>query len=118
MPSVDWSYHRKNCASCAKAAEFLAEHGITVLTQVDARKTALVEADALQLVSDVTKLYVTRGTKVVQFDLISERLDQSGFLSMLIGRSGKLRAPTVKIGDTMIVGFDQTTYEQVFRSLQ
>jgi arsenate reductase-like glutaredoxin family protein len=115
MPTVDWSYHRKNCASCAKTAEFLSEHSIPIVKQVDARKTELVEADALQLIRDVTQLYVTRGTKVVHFDLTAERPDDAALLQMLIGRSGKLRAPTVKIGQTVIVGFDQSTYRQIFR---
>ena len=116
MPTVDWSYHRKNCASCAKTAEFLVEHGIPIVTQIDARATALVEADALQLVSDVKDLYITRGTKVVHFDLTNERPDDAALLQMLIGRSGKLRAPTVKMGHVVIVGFDQSTYHRIFRS--
>jgi arsenate reductase-like glutaredoxin family protein len=114
MAIVNWNYHRKNCASCAKTAEFLADHGIPVETQVDARSTPLVEADALQLISDVNTLYVTRGTKVVYFDLKQDRPDDQVLLQMLIGRSGKLRAPTVKVGQTVIVGFDQSIYEQVF----
>lgn len=114
MPTVDWSYSRKNCASCAKTAEFLADHRIPIVTTIDARSTALVESDALNLVSDATQLYVTRGTKVVHFDLTNERPDDAALLQMLIGRSGKLRAPTVKVGQIVIVGFDQPTYTEVF----
>lgn len=113
MSTVDWNYHRKNCASCAKTVEFLADRGIAIETQVDARSTPLVEADALELIRDINTLYVTRGTKVVHFDLKQERPDDQTLLQMLIGRSGKLRAPTVKIGRTVIVGFDQTIYEQI-----
>lgn len=113
MP-VHWNYHRKNCASCAKTAEFLEQRRIPVETQVDARSVPLAEADALSLIADAKDLYVTRGTKVVYFDLEQDRPDDEMLLQLMIGRSGKLRAPAVKIGRTVIIGFDQSTYEKVF----
>ncbi len=113
MPKVDWSYHRNSCKTCGKTAAFLAEHNVTVATQVDARKTPLVEEDALRLVSQVNQLYVTRGTKVIHLDLKRDQPDETTLLALLIGPSGKLRAPTLKLGKTLVVGFDQATYEQV-----
>ena len=113
MSKVDWSYHRNSCKTCGKTAAFLAEHGVTITTQVDARKTPLVEADVLELVGQVHQLYVTRGTKVVHFDLKRDQPDEATLLALLIGPSGKLRAPTLKLGKTLVVGFDQATYEQV-----
>ncbi len=115
MSKVDWCYHRKNCNSCDKTSAFLDQHGIPVKTQLDARTTPLVEADALQLVDKANELYVTRGTKVFHFNLKQERPDNETLLGFLIGRSGKLRAPTVQVGKTLIVGFDQSTYEHVLR---
>ena len=115
MSKVDWSYHRNSCKTCGKTAAFLAEHNVSVATQVDARKTALVEDDALKLISQANDLYATRGSKVVHIDLKSQRPDDQTLLSLLIGPSGKLRAPTLKLGRTLIVGFDQATYEQLFR---
>ncbi|MEI8383343.1 MAG: ArsC family (seleno)protein [Planctomycetota bacterium] len=114
MKQVDWSYHRNGCKTCGKTAAFLTDHQIDVAKQEDARKVPLAEADALKLVDQVNDLYVTRGTKVIHIDLKSERPDDESLLSLLIGPSGKLRAPTLKIGKTMIVGFDQATYEKVF----
>jgi arsenate reductase-like glutaredoxin family protein len=113
MARVDWSYHRNGCKTCAKTAAFLEQHGVEIKSQDDARKTALVEADALNLVGQVNDLYVTRGTKVIHIDLKNERPDDETLLGLLIGPSGKLRAPTLKLGKTMIVGFDRATYEQV-----
>jgi len=114
MKQVEWSYHRNGCKTCGKTAAFLADHQIDVGKQEDARKVPLADADALKLVGQVNDLYVTRGTKVIHIDLKSERPDDESLLSLLIGPSGKLRAPTLKIGKTMIVGFDQATYEKVF----
>ena len=114
MPAVDWSYHRKNCNSCSKAAAFLNEHQISVKAQVDARATAVMPADALRLVKSSRILYVTRGTKIMHFDLTKERPDDELLLELMVGRSGKLRAPALQVGQTLIVGFDQETYERVF----
>ncbi|MEK6260540.1 MAG: ArsC family (seleno)protein [Planctomycetota bacterium] len=114
MPKVDWSYHRNGCKTCGKTAAFLAEHKIAVAAQDDARKTPLVETDALKLVSQANDLYVTRGTKVIHIDVKRERPDDETLLGLLIGPSGKLRAPTIKLGKTLVVGFDQATYEKVF----
>lgn len=113
MPSVDWSYHRKNCNSCSKTQSFLGEHEIPVTTQVDARSIPLVEDDVVKLVGEANQLYITRGTKVLHFDLKKEQPDQELLLELMMGRSGKLRAPTIKVGKTVVVGFDQSTYEQV-----
>lgn len=113
MKQVDWSYHRNGCKTCGRTAAFLQEHKIGVTTQEDARKVPLVEADALNLVGQVNELYVTRGTKVIHINLKTDRPDDETLLGLLIGPSGKLRAPTLKIGKTMIVGFDQGTYEKV-----
>ena len=82
MPNVDWGYLRKNCESCSKASGFFAEHGIEVTSQVDARTTPLVDADALRLVTlRPGELYVTRGTKVVHFDLNQTRPDDESLLA-------------------------------------
>jgi len=116
MKQVDWSYHRNGCKTCGKTAAFLQEHEIAVDSQDDARKTPIDEAQALRLVSEVDELYVTRGTKVIHLDLARERPDDEALLGLLIGPSGKLRAPTLKVGRVMIVGFDLATYESLFGS--
>ncbi len=36
--------------------------------------------------------------------------------ALLLGRSGKLRAPTMRVGDRLLVGFHQDMYETAFGS--
>lgn len=115
MKSVDWSYHRNNCMSCSRAAAFLEERGTKILSQVDARKTPLVPEDVIKLVGNIREIYVTRGSKVFHFNLIHERPSDESLLELLIGRSGKLRAPALRVGNTLIVGFDHATYDGIFR---
>ena len=111
---VDWSYHRNGCKTCGKTIAYLAEHQIAVTTQVDAKKTVLAEPEALGLLSQVDELYATKGTKVVHVNLKQARPTDATLLTMMIGPSGKLRAPTLKTGRTLIVGFDEATFQKLF----
>ncbi len=111
---VDWSYHRNGCNTCGKTAAFLAAHEIAIGTQVDAKKTILANEEALKLAGEADELYATKGTKVFHINLKQERPDDEVLLNLMIGPSGKLRAPTVKKGRTLIVGFDEATYQQIF----
>lgn len=111
---VDWSYHRNGCNTCGKTATYLAEHDVTIATQVNAKQTVLAEPEALGLLSQVDELYATKGTKVIHVNLKKERPDDETLLSLVIGPSGKLRAPTLKVRRTLIVGFDEATYQKVF----
>ena len=55
-------------------------------------------------------LYVTKGKKVVHVDLRASRPPKAELLGLLLGPSGNLRAPTVRRGRTLVVGFDEATY--------
>jgi arsenate reductase-like glutaredoxin family protein len=63
--------------------------------------------DALSVLEGVRHLHVAKGRKVVSFDLAKERPDDPELLGLILGRSGKLRAPVLRTGDTLIVGFNQ-----------
>lgn len=67
------------------------------------RKEPLDDAEARQLVESVKRVLVTRGRKVEEFDPGSVDVDQ------FKGRTGNYRAPIVRIGDTLLVGFNADT---------
>jgi hypothetical protein len=83
--------------------------------QVDARKTALKQREALALLTEVDEIYSTKGKRVTYVDLKEEKPANETLLSLLLGPTGNLRAPTLRIGRTLLVGFDQATYDKVFR---
>lgn len=62
------------------------------------------------LLTGITKLLVAKGKKVVEFDLKKNRPDDDTLAALLLGPTGNLRAPTVKVGKTMLVGFDPQSY--------
>jgi hypothetical protein len=85
------------------------------VTQVDARKATIAGAGALAVVKDVDEIYATRGQRVVRLDLRQARPAQAELAALLLGPTGNLRAPTLRVGRTLLVGFDRTTYARILR---
>ncbi len=59
-------------------------------------------------------LYVAKGKKVVHLNLKKDKPDEETLCKLLLGPTGNLRAPTLRKGKTLIVGFDEETYRKVF----
>jgi arsenate reductase-like glutaredoxin family protein len=81
--------------------------------QVDARKSPIKGDAALGVLEGVDRLYATRGKRVVHVDLRKERPDRDTLRELLLGPTGNLRAPVVRKGRTLVVGFDEATYRGV-----
>ena len=58
-------------------------------------------------------MYATKGKKVIHVDLKREKPDRATLEGLLIGPSGNLRAPTLRRGRAVLVGFDEATYAKV-----
>ena len=69
--------------------------------------------DALELTKSVTQIYVAKGKKVVHIDMKKDDPDETTLASLLLGPTGNLRAPTLRKGKTLIVGFDEETYDKI-----
>lgn len=114
MPKkIDWLYSRKYCETCQKAAKFRDDAGTVVKEAVDGTKVKYGPDDALKLLDGVDKLIATKGPKITKFDLKKNRPTDVELLAVLIGPKGTLRAPTVRVGKTMLVGFNEETYAAV-----
>ena len=64
---------------------------------------------------DVNQIYVAKGKKVIQVDLKTSRPGRAELLALLLGPTGGLRAPTVRVGRTLLVGFSEEAYAKVLR---
>lgn len=62
--------------------------------------------DALTLLNGVADLYVAKGKKTLHFDLANDRPSDDELLSVMLGRSGKLRAPSIRAGKRFLVGYN------------
>jgi arsenate reductase-like glutaredoxin family protein len=69
----------------------------------------------LAVARDVDQIYVAKGKKVIQVDLKTSRPARAELLALLLGPTGGLRAPTVRVGRTLLVGFSEEAYAKVLR---
>ncbi len=79
-------------------------------------KQKLQAEDALKLVKDADHLYATKGRKLNHIDLSSGNATNDEILALMLGPTGNLRAPVVRSGKTIIVGYDEETYQKVLQS--
>ena len=99
--------------TCAKTQGFLAKHKVAVTEQTDAKKATIKGDAALAVLKNVDEIYAAKGKQVVHVDLRRDKPPKAGLLAVLLGPTGNLRAPTVRKGRTLIVGFDESTYKRL-----
>jgi arsenate reductase-like glutaredoxin family protein len=80
---------------------------------VDATKDRRGRDEALKLGKAADKVVVARGKKVVTFDMKKEPPDDDTLAAHLLGPTGNLRAPTLRKGKTLLVGFNEEAYRQI-----
>ncbi len=76
---------------------------------VDSRKSTLGRVEALELARAVGKVIAAKGKKVVAL-YMSQNPSDSAVLEVMLGPTGNLRAPTIRRGKTLLVGFHDETY--------
>ena len=74
----------------------------------------LQEKKALELANNVSQIYAAKGKKVVHLIMKKDMPDAAALRKLLLGPTGNLRAPTLRKGKTLVVGFDEETYQKVF----
>lgn len=67
------------------------------------------------MLGDVNKLHVAKGKKVVQLDLKKDKPSEAELLKLVLGPTGNLRAPTLRVGKQLIVGFNEEMYRQMLK---
>ncbi|HLN12549.1 MAG TPA: ArsC family (seleno)protein [bacterium] len=81
--------------------------------QVDATRQAIVGNAALAVVDGMHDLYSVRAGRVVHVDLRGGRPSRADLRRLLLGPTGRLRAPTLRVGRTVVVGYDAVLFERV-----
>ena len=67
------------------------------------------------MLADVDELYSSKGKRVTHIDLKKHKPSNEELLSLILGPTGNLRAPTLRTGRTLLIGFDRETYDRFFR---
>ena len=99
--------------TCQKARGFLGQFKVAATETVDARKERYDAEDALALLVGVEQLVAARGKTFEVLDLKKDRPADDVLLAHLMGPTGNLRAPTARVGTTLVVGFNEDVYKQV-----
>lgn len=64
----------------------------------------------MELAGQVSKIVAARGKNVTTIDLKKDKPDEEELLKHLLGPTGNLRAPTIRKGKTLYVGFNEEAY--------
>jgi hypothetical protein len=80
---------------------------------VDVAKERKGRAEALKLARAAATVVVARGKRVVRFDMQGAPPDDDTLAAYLLGPTGNLKAPTLRVGETLLVGFGEAAYRQV-----
>ena len=64
-----------------------------------------------EMIKGASSIHVAKGKKTISWNPKSD--DREEILKTVMGPSGNLRAPTLKIGSNILVGFSEEQYQQV-----
>ena len=89
--------------------------GVTAREVVDARKETLAKRETIAILRKVTRVVAMKGKKVADYDLKRDPPPEKELLEAILGPTGNLRAPAVRFGKTLVVGFQDETWKSVMK---
>jgi hypothetical protein len=82
--------------------------------RVDAKKEKMDRPRALALARTVDRILTGRGAKIVAIEVKGRTPPDDELAAALLGPTGNLKAPTLKVGRTLLVGFNAAAWGEVF----
>ena len=106
-------YGIKTCDSVRKAIKFLKSHDIPYAF-IDFRETPVGEAEIKKWLkqSDIKTLFNTRGTTYRTLKLKELDLNDNDRQMWLSKENMLIKRPVIAFGDTVIVGYNKSKYEE------
>jgi hypothetical protein len=74
----------------------------------------LGRTEALAMARQAQRLVAAKGKKVTSFDLTQEQPSEAVLAALLLGPTGNMRAPTLRIGQTLLIGYNEQAFAEVF----
>jgi arsenate reductase-like glutaredoxin family protein len=84
--------------------------------EINAKKSTYAKDEAIALLKQVNEVYAAKGKNVVHLNLKKDKPSEDELMKLVLGPTGNLRAPTLRKGKTLIVGFDSETYDRLLGS--
>ena len=78
-----------------------------------AKKEPIAAAEAVQLARSGSVVIAAKGASLTRVDLAVESPDDARMTELIVGRTGNLRAPSIRVGDTLVVGFNPDVYAEL-----
>jgi arsenate reductase-like glutaredoxin family protein len=72
------------------------------------------EKEALALAKRARAVIVAKGAKVTRFEVKAALKSPQELAAAMLGPTGNLRAPTLLVGQTLLVGFNEEAYVERF----
>ena len=93
--------------------EFLAAEQAEAGQTVNATKEKLGRDEALKLARSARRVVIARGKKVMDYDMRADPPDEETLAQQMLGPTGNLRAPTLRVGDTVLVGLNEEAFRPI-----
>ncbi len=90
----------------------MAARGLTAREVVDARKVRFGAAELPALFAGAERLAIAKGKSPLDVRVVGAVEEVA--LQAALGPSGNLRAPTLRLGTTFLVGFDESLWTRIF----
>ena len=68
--------------------------------------------DAEEKLKGMSKLIAMKGKKVIELNPKKDSLEDC--VAAMLGPTGNMRAPTIKVGKTLLVGFNEEVFSEAF----
>ena len=81
-------------------------------TETVSASRKLGREDAIAMLEQANRLLVAKGKKLSEWKISGEPPEDA--VEAMLGPTGNLRAPTMRVGKTLVVGFEDSMFERVF----
>lgn len=98
-----------------RTQEFLASNDVAVTEKVDAKKQVIGREAAIALARQATEIVAAKGKTVKRLDPRASGVTDDDIAALVIGPSGNLRAPALRVGGKLVIGFEPGMYESTVR---
>ena len=88
-------------------------HEIDVQETVSANKK-LGRDEALAMARQAKQLVAAKGKKVSAVDVQGDNPSDDELAKLMLGPTGNMRAPTMRVGDTILVGYNDQVFADAF----
>lgn len=66
--------------------------------------------EALAMARQAKRLVAAKGNKVTRLDLAGEQASDDAVAALMLGPTGNMRAPTMRVGQTILVGYNDRVF--------